>query len=72
MSSIFDDIRGKVQEAKNLQNAVDASTMDMAKLITDRLRVSFKNSRMSWTEVNTLNKLKYELRDWNINTGRWK
>lgn len=70
--NIFDDIRDKVQQAKNLQMAVDSSTLEMVKLVSGRLRSAYEHGRPGGGERVALDKLKRELRNWNLTTGTWK
>lgn len=63
MSNPFDDIRSAVQQARELNRACDQQANTLADLLEGRLQ-----------HVSTcrLTKLKRELRDFNMHTGRWK
>lgn len=59
----FEEMLGKVEEAKNYIRLSDRLTERMASFLVGRLR------NVSWT---TLKYLKRELQDFNSNTGQWK
>ena len=64
MSNPFDDIRRAVNDASQQLRAADETATDLAKLLDGRLH-----------RVNssyTLGKLKRQLKDFNIHTGKWK
>lgn len=63
MNNPFDEIRTAIIQSRELNRAVDANSNLLADLLDGRLRHvgSYKLSR-----------LKRELRDFNIHTGKWK
>lgn len=61
--STFDQMREAMREANIALNAADSVAGTMASMLVGRLR--HVDSR------STLSKLKRELRDFNIHTGRW-
>ena len=63
MSNAWDDIRAAISTAGELNPACDANATTMARIITPRLRT---------ISSGTLAELKRALRDFNIQTGRWK
>lgn len=63
MSNPFDDIRAAVQQARDVNRACDGQANTLADLLEGRLR---------HVSGYRLAKLKRELRDFNIHTGRWK
>lgn len=65
MTLRIDDVSQAVNEARNLQRAVDANAQQMARLISGRLRASN-------IPPYVLKQLKHELRDFNMKTGTWK
>ena len=62
MDNPFDAMRAAVNEARELNRAVDAQANALADLLEGRLQ-HVSNSRLA--------RLKRELRDFNIHTGRW-
>jgi len=62
MGNKWDEMRDAYKEAERQINAADAVTSDMARMICGRLRK---------VPTGTLNRLKRELRSFNIHTGRW-
>lgn len=64
MSNPFDEIRRAVNEAGQQLRAADEVATDMARLLDGRLR------RVTSTYV--LSRLKEQLRDFNMHTGKWK
>lgn len=64
MSNPFDEIRHAVSEANQQLRAADEVATDMARLLDGRLR------RVSSTYI--LSRLKEQLRDFNMHTGKWK
>jgi len=58
----FDAIREAVNEARVIQRAVDKSATDLAWLLEGRLR---------HVSPDLVKRLKRELRDFNMHTGRW-
>lgn len=63
MSSIFDEMRQAVAEARSTMAAADTVADGMADLLCGRLR---------HVSPYRLEKLKRELRDFNMHTGQWK
>lgn len=59
----FDEMRRAVQESKEIMRAADVVAGDAARLIVGRLR---------HCSSGTLEQLKRELRDFNMQTGQWK
>lgn len=59
----FDEMRAAVNEAESTLRAVDSIAEQLARMLVGRLR-----------KVSSyyLSKLKRELRDYNIHTGKWK
>ena len=64
MSNPFDEIRRAVSEASQQLRAADEVATDLARLLDGRLR------RVTSTYV--LSRLKEQLRDFNMHTGKWK
>lgn len=64
MSNPFDEIRRAVNEANQQLRAADEVATDLAHLLDGRLR------RVSSTYI--LSRLKQQLRDFNMHTGKWK
>lgn len=62
--SKFSDMREAVNEAREVISSADAFAESMAEMIVGRLR----HIDSSWV----LERLKRELRDYNITTGTWK
>lgn len=63
MNNPFDEIEAAVHNARMLNRAVDRQANNLADLLAGRLK--------NVSEYH-LKKLKKELRDFNIHTGRWK
>ena len=64
----IEEVQQAVNEANRLQNAVDANSLGMAKLLVGRLgSISRK-----WGGHETLCALKRELSNYNATTGEWK
>lgn len=63
MLNPFDAIRSAVQEARDLNRAVDQQSNALADLLQGRLRT---------ITPGRLAALKRELRDFNMHTGHWK
>ncbi len=59
----FDALRQAVAEARQMNSAVDRQADSLAELLDGRLR---------HVSGYRLEKLKRQLRDFNIHTGRWK
>ena len=59
----FDMINEELKKTQELERTINAQVRSMAPLLIGRLR----NAR-----VDHLEKLKRELRDFNIHTGKWK
>lgn len=59
----WDAINGALSEAREVRRAVDRHSDSMAGLLVGHLRQ---------VSSETLKDLKRELREFNINTGRWK
>lgn len=64
MSNPFDEIRRAVNDASTQLRAADEVATDMARLLDGRLR--------RVTSTYALARLKAQLRDFNIHTGKWK
>lgn len=60
----FDDVRAAVDQAKHQLEAADSVAQNMARLLKGRLRHVYDTAALA--------ALKHELRDFNIQTGRWK
>lgn len=67
MDNPFDEMRRAVRQAELIDCAVDRQIEDMLALIVGRLRRVH-----SYGGHQKLKRLKRELRDFNINTGKWK
>lgn len=63
----FDEVREAVSRAEAQLRAADQSATEMARLLTGRLR-----HVQGWQGKRALAALKRELRDFNIQTERWK
>ena len=59
----YDQMRQAVQEAKVTMNAADSVANTMGQMLVGRLQR---------VDESTLRRLKRELRDFNIHTGRWR
>lgn len=59
----FREFRDSIRQAESDIRSVEALADDMAQMLVGRLRMA----RQYW-----LKKLKHELRDFNICTGKWK
>lgn len=64
MSNPFDEIRRAVNDANQQLRAADEVATDLARLLDGRLR------RVS--SSYTLSRLKEQLRDFNMHTGKWR
>lgn len=70
MSNPFDEVRTAVAEAESQLKAADAAALSMAQLLAGRLRhVQGPNY---YGGTSALCKLKKELRDFDMTTGKWK
>lgn len=63
MANVWDDIRTALQEAEDTDRALNMYAKRMAALLPGRLR---------HCNGADLKKLKEELRDYNIHTGKWR
>jgi hypothetical protein len=61
----YQELAMAVQDAKNTLEKADSCTGQLARMMAGRLRESNASAY-------TLAKLKRELRDFNIHTGKWK
>ena len=64
MSNVFDNMREALATARDVQNAADENATAMARMLVGRLQ------RINSAEV--LRKLKKELRDFDMTTGKWR
>jgi len=62
MSNIFDDMRAAMRDARTTLAAADSVAEELGRMLVGRL-----NRCNTWT----LRRLKRELRNFNITTGRW-
>lgn len=69
MSNQFDEVRAAVAEAKSQIAAADKAAYAMADLLVGRLRYV---ADQSYSGVTVLRKLKKELRDFDMVTGKFK
>lgn len=67
MSNRFDEFRQAVNDAEYTLRAADSVADDMAQLLEGRLRQVH-----SWRGIQSLKRIKRELRNFNITTGQWK
>ena len=63
MANVWDDVRAAVRAAEEAEQAVNGNAWRMAALLPGRLR---------HCNGADLKKLKEELRDYNIHTGKWR
>ena len=68
MGNKWDEMREAYKEATNTIRSADSMVADMAGMISGKLR----NIELTYQNSRTLNKLKRELGNFNMQTGRWK
>jgi hypothetical protein len=67
--SIWDAIKTAIADSQNVFHAADQAAGDMARLLAPRIR---RVDCDHWQNRDALTKLKRELRDFDMTTGRWK
>lgn len=63
MGNAFESMREAMEEARRVNNAADAYANQMAEML---------NGRLKCVSSHHLARLKRQLRDFNIHTGKWK